>query len=329
MARSGNRRQFLRTLGGTALALGAPFPSGAAWAGRATPKSLVVVVSCKKALTHGYDADRGALRAMVEAGLCRLSGRPDLPRALATYLRPTDRVGYKINGLAGREAATHVELVDVLAGAAKHGGIDPQKQIAFDRLTSDLTRSRFRPDGGAYHCMGNDDFGHEQDLAQMPSSASRLALTLTRRVDALVNLPVLKQHMLAGMTGALKNHFGCIHNPNKMHLSGCDPYVAEVNALPVIRSKQKLIIMDALRPIVHGGPSYQAAMAVPAHQLLFATDPVALDTVALGILEQLRARRGLPSLAKIALAPRYLATAATMGLGVGDRARIELVTLEV
>ena len=310
------------------MAMGVRMPKVVAEVSHAKP--MVVVVSCKKVLTHGYDADLGALHAMVEAGLCRLSGRKDLPSALSAFLRPTDRVGYKINGLAGRNAATHVELVDVLAAVARQTGIDPRKQIAFGRLASDLSGSKFgHANRDAYHCMGNDEFGHEQELEQMPSSASRLALTLTRRVDAVVNLPMLKQHMLAGMTGALKNNFGCIHNPNKMHLSGCDPYVAEVNAIPVIREKQKLIVMDALRPVVHGGPSYNAAMAVPAHTLLFATDPVAIDTVALGILEELRARRGLPSLAKIDLFPHYLSTAAAMGLGVSETSRIDLVTLAV
>ena len=152
---------------------------------------------------------------------------------------------------------------------------------------------------------------------------------LTSHVDGVINLPVLKQHMLAGLTGALKNNFGCIHNPNKMHLDKCDPYVAEVNALPAIRGKQRLVIMDALRPIVEGGPSYQPGAAVVANQLLLATDLVAVDTVGLGIVEDLRKQRGLPSLAKEGLHPTYLATASRLGLGTSERAGIEVVEVEV
>jgi len=66
----------------------------------------------------------------------------------------------------------------------------------------------------------------------MPSSASRLARVLTERVDVVLNLPVLKQHMLSGMSGALKNQFGCIHNPNKMHLDKCDPYISKSTPCP-------------------------------------------------------------------------------------------------
>jgi uncharacterized protein (DUF362 family) len=247
------------------------------------------------------------------------------------YLRPADRVGLKINGLAGRNAATHVELVDALSALLGKVGIEGRRQIAFDRFTKDLTASRFadRSRAGGYRAVGNDDAGHDDELAQMPSSASRLSRVLTSQVDGVINLPVLKQHMLAGMTGALKNNFGCIHNPNKMHVDGCDPYVAEVNAIPAIRDKQRLVVMDALRPVVDNGPSYQPGMGEVANAMLFGTDLVAVDTIGLGILETLRRKRDLPPLAKVGLAPAYLATAARMGLGVADRARIDLVEIEV
>jgi uncharacterized protein (DUF362 family) len=292
-------------------------------------KPRVVVVRARKALVQGYDADRGALRAMLEAGLLALSGEKDVARALGRYVRPGERIGLKINGLAARQAATHVELVDEVAALAAKAGVDPGRQIAFDRFKRDLIQSGFAVGKPAYRCIGNDEAGHEDDLAQMPSSASRLCRVLTRQVDGVINLPVLKQHMLAGMTGALKNNFGCIHNPNKMHLDQCDPYVAEVNAIPAIRDKQRLVVMDALRPVVEGGPSYQPGSGEVANALLFATDLVAVDTVGLGMLEELRKQRGLRSLAQEGLHPTYLATAAKLGLGVHERANIEVISLEV
>ena len=289
----------------------------------------MVVVRTKKALTDGYDADRGALRAMLDAGLVALSGQKDAVAALAKYFRPGERVGLKINGLAGRKAATHVELVDELSVLLSRANVEGRQQIVFDRFARDLSASGFSTRPHGYRCVGNDEAGHEDELVQMPSSASRLTRVLTTQVDCVLNLPILKQHMLAGMTGALKNNFGCIHNPNKMHIDNCDPYVAEVNAVPEIRGKQRLVIMDALRPVLDNGPSYQPGMAEVANVLLFATDLVAVDTVALGILEELRAKRELPTLAKAGIAPTYLATASKMGLGVSDRAGIDVVTIEV
>ena len=114
-----------------------------------------------------------------------------------------------------------------------------------------------------------------------------------------------------------------------MHIDNCDPYVAEVNALPQIRDKQRLAIVDALRPVVNNGPSFQPGMGEVANTMLFGTDLVAVDTIGLGILEELRKKRDLPPLAKLGLTPTYLATASKLGLGVSDRAGIEVVTIEV
>jgi len=266
---------------------------------------------------------------MLDAGLVALSGQKDARAALARYFRPGERVGLKVNGLAGRNAATHVELVDELSILLGKADIEGHNQIVFDRFARDLTASKFATQPRGYRCVGNDEAGHEEELVQMPSSASRLSRVLTTQVDGVLNLPILKQHMLAGMTGALKNNFGCIHNPNKMHIDNCDPYIAEVNAVPEIRGKQRLAIVDALRPVVDNGPSYQPGMAEIANVLIFATDLVAADTVGLGILEELRAKRDLPSLAKAGMAPTYLLTASKMGLGVSDRAGIDVVTVEV
>ena len=183
--------------------------------------------------------------------------------------------------------------------------------------------------GDGYRCMGNDALGYEEEPTVMPSSASRLARILTERIDAVINMPVLKQHMLSGMSGALKNQFGCIHNPHKMHLDRCDPYIAEVNAIPAIRNRQRLIVMDALRVVVDNGPSYQPGMAEVANSLLFATDPVAVDVVGLDLLEELRQRRNLPPLDRVDLAPTHLQTSAKLGLGQAERGAIEVVTIEV
>jgi uncharacterized protein (DUF362 family) len=291
----------------------------------------VVVVRAKQALTQGYDADRGALRAMLGAGLAALAGTPDGVAGLRRYFRAGQTVGLKVNGLAGRNAATHVELVEELSALLRQLDIGGPQQVVFDRFASDLTASGFKLNqrGDGYRCTGNEALGYEEEPTVMPSSASRLARVLTEQVDAVLNLPVLKQHMLSGMSGALKNQFGCIHNPNKMHLDKCDPYIAEVNALPAIRQKQRLIVMDALRPVLDNGPSYQPGMAEVANTLLFAVDPVAMDVVGLELLEGLRSKRGLPSLEKVNLAPTHIQTSARMGLGVSDRAAIDVVSIEV
>jgi hypothetical protein len=70
-------------------------------------------------------------------------------------------------------------------------------------------------------------------------------------------------------------------------------------------------------------------MAEVANVLLFAVDPVAMDVVGLELLEDLRKKRDLPSLDRVALAPTHIQTSAKMGLGVGERAAIDVVSIEV
>ena len=358
---SPSRRSFLQALGAVAVAaspLGCGSACGGARAERGGPdragsgglttppggkvadlprvagspeRPRVVVVKTRKALTSGYDADRGALRAMLAAGLTALTGAPNAGAALRRFFKAGETVGLKVNGLAGRLAATHFELVDEVAALLRTVDVDGAHQMVFDRLGADLVSAGFTLNdrGDGYRCQGNEAMGYEEEPTLMPSSASRLCRVLTERVSGVLNLPVIKQHMLSGMTGALKNQFGCIDNPNKMHLERCDPYIAEVNALPQIRSKQRLIVMDALRPVVDLGPSYQPGMAEAGNALILGVDPVATDTVGLELLEGLRKKRGLPPLAGGQLDPIHLQTAARLGLGVADRARIEVVTVEV
>jgi uncharacterized protein (DUF362 family) len=143
----------------------------------------------------------------------------------------------------------------------------------------------------------------------------------------VINLPVLKDHGIAGVTLALKNMFGAIHNPNKYHPNAGNPYVADVNMLPAIRQKVRLSICDATTAQYEGGPTYMPQWTWPYGGLLVARDPVALDTVGWRIIEQKRAERGMKPLKEMQREPAYIATAADAQhrLGVNDPNRIERV----
>ena len=79
----------------------------------------------------------------------------------------------------------------------------------------------------------------------MEGVCGHLSKILTNLTNRTVNLPVLKDHNLAGLSGSMKNMYGVIHNPNKYHLNNCNPYVAELNALAEI--KNSLGILDHCR----------------------------------------------------------------------------------
>ena len=75
------------------------------------------------------------------------------------------------------------------------------------------------------------------NLTVYGSAGSLLSNTLAHTCDAVINLPVLKDHGIVGVTLALKNLFGAIHNPNKYHTNAGDPYVADVNMFPASPAK--------------------------------------------------------------------------------------------
>jgi uncharacterized protein (DUF362 family) len=273
----------------------------------------------------GLDSSRllklldGAVQALYECG------SPE--EAWKKIVRPGEVVGLKVNCLAGKGNSTRPELVEAICERLREVGI--KEMVIWDRLNADLESARFRivERGSGVRCFGNDTLGFEDELAIYGSVGSLLAKTLTQVCDAVINLPVLKDHGIAGVTLALKSMFGAIHNPNKYHVDVGDPYVADVNMLPAIRQKLRLHILDATRAQYEGGPSYMPQWTWPYNGLLVARDPVALDYVGWQIIEKKRAEMGMKSLKALKREPTYIATAADPqhGLGTNEPQRIERV----
>jgi len=273
----------------------------------------------------GMDSDR--LLKLVDRAVQAFYGRENASEAWKLVARPGEVVGLKVNCLAGKGISTSVPLVEAIAERLQQVGV--RDIVIWDRLNSDLESARFRINekGPGVRCFGNDTLGYEDELVTFGSAGSLLSRTLTQVCDAVINLPVLKDHGIAGVTMALKNVFGAIHNPNKYHLSVGDPYVADVNMLPPLRQKVRLHICDATTAQYEGGPSFMPQWTWAYNGLLVARDPVALDQTGWQIIERKRAERGMKSLKEMKREPTYIATAADANhrLGTNDPRTIELV----
>jgi uncharacterized protein (DUF362 family) len=123
----------------------------------------------------------------------------------------------------------------------------------------------------------------------------------------------------------MKNWYGVVHNPNKLHADNCAPYVPHLVAFPLIRDRLRLSVVDGSLAQCHGGPARSPRWAWPYAGFLASTDPVALDAVGWQVLESRRKEVGLRPLAAEGREPRYIGGAARLGLGVADPARIERV----
>jgi uncharacterized protein (DUF362 family) len=243
-----------------------------------------------------------------------------------------DTVSLKVNTLGGRGISTNVDLVAAVCERLQQAGVPARNIIVWDRDTEEMERAGFRIaiGGDRVQCFGTDRVGYEDDLSAWGSVGSRFSKILTRSSTVLINLPVLKDHDGAGVTIALKNMYGAIHNPNKYHPNGCDPYVADLNMLPEIRSRMKLTICDATTAMYEGGPGFKPEHSWKLNGLLVAQDAVALDFTGWQLIERKRAEMGLKTLEAEQRAPRYIATAADSehSLGHCDPARIAVVEIQ-
>ena len=288
-------------------------------------RSRVVVAHDAKVRTASSGLDSGEIGKLLDRAMQACFDADSPVAAWKRVVRPGEVVGLKVNCLGGRGNATHPELVEAITERLRQVGIT--EIVVWDRQNLDLERAHYKivEHGSGLRCFGNDALGFEDELTTFGEAGSRITRTLTQVCDAVINLPVLKDHGIAGVTLALKSMFGAVHNPNKYHANAGDPYVADVFALPPIRKKVRLHICDALNAQYEGGPSFMPQWMWPYNGLLVARDPVALDYVGWKIIEKKRAEMGVQSLAELHREPHYIVTAADAQhrLGTVDPARIE------
>jgi len=267
-------------------------------------------------------------KLLLSNGLRLLARGENFPDAVRRFL-PSGTIGFKTNCLVGRANSTPPALVEALTDLMVAAGFDANDIVVWDRTNRELKRAGFVLNASlsGRRCMGTDTVGidYSADLYSYGEVNSRVSRILTDVVDHNVNLPVLKDHSIAGMSAGLKNLYGAIHNPNKYHGNNCDPFCAHVAQLAPIRQRHRLTIIDAVTIQYHGGPGYREEYLAPFGGLIMATDPVAADRIGLGILERCRAEHGLGSLEADGRPVKYLETAARLGLGVADLKDIELV----
>jgi len=326
------RRVFLAAAAGAGL-LGGGLPETLRGGSPDPPRKPRVVVIRHEALAaEGQGPGPERVREFLDEALKALTADTKAADAWARWLKPSDRVGIKVNclGYSTRPAVA-------LATAASLGaiGLAPQQIIVWDRTSDELRRAGYdvAASGKSARCFGTDALadrggaGYGREIVTSGGIGSLFSRIVTDETTALISASVLKDHNIAGLTCALKNFFGAIHNPNKYHDNGCDPFIADTCAAEPIRKRLRLAVCDALRPQFSGGPSLRPQWQWGYGGLLVSTDPVALDRVALEIIERKRASAGMKPLEAEKRPARYLASAQARGLGTADLASIEVLSI--
>lgn len=100
--------------------------------------------------------------------------------------------------------------------------------------------------------------------------------------EKIVNLPVLKTHSIATYTMSLKNFVGTIHPNSRLTLHRSD-YLEEMVAEINLAIQPDLVIMDATKSMVAGGPT--SGSVKDTKLIISSSDRIAIDLVGLGIVK--------------------------------------------
>jgi uncharacterized protein (DUF362 family) len=280
----------------------------------ATEQSRVVVVRHGGVWT-GDAPDPAIVLQMLDAGLRTLTDVPDALAVWRALFDPDERVLLKVNCIA-YGGPTQPAVTYAVARRLQDAGLRAENILIFDRTDNELAAAGYtlNSDQPGVQCHGARGTGTEAPLTQ----ARVRFYEEFDACDAIVNLPTPKQHGTAGISVALKNHYGSVDRPGALHGNRCDPAIAELNAQPTIRHKTRLIVGAALNvsPGNWNRPERENA-------LLLSFDPVALDTVARDILVRHRQTLGLGT-GFLINGSRHLATAQALSLGATDAGLIDL-----
>ncbi len=330
-----NRREFLKEMAAGAAILGAGTKfslSAVKTAARTVGKSKVVIVRDEKLRIPGPEPDRQRVAAMLDHAMQTYAGAGNPVEPWKRIVQPGQIVGLKVNTIAGKGLSTNVSLVEAICQRLQQAGVRAGDIIVWDRTNHELVRAGYALSAapGAVRCFGTDSVGYEETQLTLGRVKTQLSKIVTQ-CDVIINVPILKNHNLAGVTFAMKNMYGVIKNPNAQHGGGCNPYVADLNAIPELRNKVRFVVGDVTTSQYDDGPGFNPAYTWNYNGLMVGEDRVAIDYTGWQIIKQKRAEVGMQTLEQAGTPPLYIATAADPEhrLGSNDPGRIALIETTV
>ena len=346
-----NRRQFLNRLGTiSGVALSALPAFAQIGGGRVlTPPTETaalppVVEVIGKQVWEEDRLNEDAVGEMVDRAMMKLTGRDTAKEAWRDFVLPDDIVGIKINPLAGPKLSTHAVIVNKIIEGLFSAGVLRKQVIIWDRFEAHLLNAGYpiKTDDGDVRTLASDmdDIGYDDEVfyeteqdsiarRENESTRSRYSRIVTERVDVLINVPVLKHHDMAGVSGCLKNMaFGSVDNTRRFHGRPlyCNPAIGEIFENKVLKEKVVLNIVDGLVASYDNGPTYHAESTWQYGGLFVSADPVILDTLILQTVNQKREEIGLNSMSKYA---NHITAASGLGLGSNSLDQVNLQKIEV
>jgi uncharacterized protein (DUF362 family) len=293
------------------------------------PQSLVVDVKSRKDVIQGVTANISLVKQMINSGITSLTGKSNPKDAWKSLFHEDERIGIKINGLGAHILAGNYQICWAIVDALKDIGVNENNIIVWDQYQHHLLSSGFKQNmsfkgvrayatdmGGGKEALDSGSSYKEYDSGY---GAVRISRIWTEEVDSIINLCLLKDHSIAGVSIALKNiSHGVVSHPDNFHDDSCDPFIAAINSIPVVKDKIKLHICNGILALYEGGPMPKKRHVWSNNGIIMSKDPVALDTIGMHIIEGKRKERELSSLFNRPNLPKHIETAGRYGLGVSD-----------
>src|SRR5436309_1931201 len=334
------------------------------------PGTVVAVRSEKCVDPASNAASAEAVREMMSRGMCALTGEAKVLDAWRRFFDPKDVVGIKVNCGGHPYIVSAPEIVAEAVQKLMAIGLPPSQICVYERFQNQLDAVNYAPHlpAGVQIVAAETANRHAENRGYDPSTyveadffgeedtRSNMMRLVSGRLTKIINVPNIKDHGATGVTGCLKNiAYGSFSNVARTHQGGKShtySFVGTLAAVEPLRSRTVLQIMDGLRGVWHGGPfAHSRRYLFHPKQIMFGTDPVAIDRLLLDIIDEKRKAEGAisiwdrssaslkvddsrardadPNVNIIIREPGHVEYASTLGLGVYDLARITVQDVTV
>jgi hypothetical protein len=334
------------------------------------PGRVVRVRSDKSVDTATGAANNDVVREMMAQGMRTLTGAATTADAWGRFFTPADVVGIKVNCGGFPYVVSAYEIVAETIKQLTGIGVPLSRIFLYERFQNQLDEVNYAPhipEGvrivAAERANRNtDNSGYDPEtyleatLFGEEDTRSNMMRLVSKQLTKIINIPNMKDHGATGVTGCLKNvAYGSFSNVARTHQRGKSHTYSVVGTLASIeplRSRTVLQIMDGLRGVWHGGPFARTTRYVfYPRQIMFGTDPVAIDRLLLDIIDDKRREQGAisiwdrspsslkmddgrardadPNVNIIIREPGHVEYAASLGLGVHDLKKIKVQDVAV
>lgn len=321
------------------------------------PGSVVRVHAEQSIDTNTQAINATVVKDMMARGMCGLTGATDARDAWMSFFSPSDVVGIKVNCSGAPRIMSSPEAVAEIVHNLLAVGIPARQIWIYERFPSQMQTVKYEkyvPEGvnvdgiekSRGSIAGYDPNTYvEVDFFGEDDTRSMLVRHVSERFTKIINVPNMKDHGASGVTGCLKNiAYGNFSNVARSHQhskTNTLSFIGTLANVEPLRSKTVLQIMDGLRGVWHGGPFlHDARFRFYPKQMMFGTDPVAIDRLLLDVIEEKRKQehaisvwdrsaeyvhRGFerdPNANNFVREPGHIEYAAGLGLGTYDIQKI-------